>query len=387
MANPKFNKSRTGTWFPIKQFRFDLTDHPTTKDTAKKTVSYKVSFSNNEKQILDGLANTLQTKAGAAIRVALFERKSVGEPRKAHKALQPAKVGKGEGVRTSKLQVRLTASEAASLSELSAKYGFSASELLRYYVVELTAKIRAGKKTSLSGSKILTQVECMKIWDKTNQGREKGSKISALQKASTKAQANHESMTQEEYSYWKEIMDQMRLDGTLQQFMTYQTYQSGTVEGFLDFEALKYWYNAENGGAQDDADYEALFDLDRHKGINAVARQMASWCNEMFRWEDFIEEATAEWESRHYVLSEEEEAELEAMWDTIPLADDRQDLDAPLEHKGYMSKKQMSYDPRQEVADTSSKDILLSTFEYDEDQYADVERPFIEPTEVWPLLD
>tara|TARA_B100001964_G_scaffold238821_1_gene305018 strand:- start:1881 stop:2216 length:336 start_codon:yes stop_codon:yes gene_type:complete len=70
----KFNTtSKSKTFFPIKQHRFDSSKHPIIQSTQKCAARMTTMLSAQEDQMLEGLINSLQCDQREAIRIALHE--------------------------------------------------------------------------------------------------------------------------------------------------------------------------------------------------------------------------------------------------------------------------------------------------------------------------
>ncbi len=362
-TNPKYNKSRNGTWWPIKQYRFNTDDHPVTLDKDPKTEEIQLMLSYNEKQIVDGLTNMLMSKTSIALRVALQEHHRVKGSVHNHKGYMPAQHNRAVTKRDRKVKARVTATEASLAKSLATEWDVKVSDVIRVCCLELASLIRADKIKSLQGCKRLTQMECIKEWGKNNKDRPKGSKLTALKKAAQTASTKTEEQLEEEYAYWGTCLDHANAMGVASQFNHTEYHNGSAVAEYFDFDSFKHFYTqAYLGGADEDEKVaEALADDNKELAIKALAKQYATWVDgDDLDWEEHIEEATKDWEAEH--MSEEDEAELEEwvneVWaaDAEPIEDDTK-----LEHTGYISKKIMSFDPRGDELDNS--DIRLHTGE------------------------
>ena len=77
MSSPKYSKFNTGKtkgYFPINQWRCDISKHPVVESTDKCASSTsRAMFSQQELQMLVGLSNTFQCSEQTSIRIALHE--------------------------------------------------------------------------------------------------------------------------------------------------------------------------------------------------------------------------------------------------------------------------------------------------------------------------
>ena len=345
--NPKYNTSRDGTWWPIKQYRFDTRNHPVAIDKTVKANEIQLFVSHNEKQIIDGLANILMCKASTALRIALQEASRVKGEIHNHKGFKPAEHRKKVTKRTYKVKARVPATEAALAAQLANDWDVKVSDVVRICCIELASLIKADKIKSLKGCKKLSQLDCIKLWGEKNKDRPKGSKIKALTQASHTASMKSEDEIADEYAFWGAAMAHSNFEGTADQFNHVEYHNGHKCGEYFDMESFKVWYvQTHMGGGDGEAEItEALASPDREKAIEAIAKQMAKWCDEDENWEEFIEQATEDYDLENREASEEDEDAANAFLDDLFGSPDEGDT-SKLEHKGYISKKIMSFDGR-----------------------------------------
>ncbi len=312
--NPKFNTSRDGTWWPIKQYRFETNNHPVVIDKAPKNKEVQMKVSHNEKQIIEGLANILMCKPSVALRVALQEHGRVKGDVHTHEAFLPAIHAKKSTKRSQNLKARVTQAEAELAARLAAEWNVKASDVVRICCIELARLIRADRITSIKGCKRLTQIECIKIWGAANKDRPKGSKLTALTTAAQKALNLAEDKQFEDFQFWGECIKHANETGMAEQFTHTEYYNGNTVNEYFDFESFKVWYvDTQLDGGDGDANYkEAIANPDKDAAIKALAQQYALWCEDGSDWKEFIAQATEDYETEHEVLSDEDVEESEA---------------------------------------------------------------------------
>src|SRR5210317_1563303 len=141
MTSNKYNRSRSvGSdkrsilqYFSIKQFRFDTSRHPINQSEERCAASLKTVISHQEKQIIDGLVNTLECSERQALRICIYEFLSKTEetPTQDLARARSGSSEKGHEKRNHKLKLQLPSSEKKAFTESRESQGLKEGELLR----------------------------------------------------------------------------------------------------------------------------------------------------------------------------------------------------------------------------------------------------------------
>ena len=200
MASNKYNRSRSiGSdkrsilqYFSIKQFRFNTSRHPINQSKERCAASLKAVISHQERQIIDGLVNTLECTERQALRICIHEFLNNAEETSAQD-LSRARSGsteKGHEKRNQKLKLQLPSSEKKAFTESRESQGLKEGELLRLTFIWLRNQIRVEDLARLDSSSRRSQIELFRKWSTTHDGSE--SKLKNLREASDAAWSDAE---------------------------------------------------------------------------------------------------------------------------------------------------------------------------------------------------
>jgi predicted DNA binding CopG/RHH family protein len=167
--NLKFNKPKGKTKnFPIKQFRFDVTNSPIIKSNSKCSFKIKSLLSQQEELMLKGLSNSFQTDNTKAFRIALSKVSTIDSNElesSLPSSLAQTKL-KGHTARNRRIELRIPKEEKEHLKDLATKEELTEQAAVRLVIIHTAKAIRAGKLTEIEGCKLLSQEECWDNWSK-----------------------------------------------------------------------------------------------------------------------------------------------------------------------------------------------------------------------------
>lgn len=244
----KFNTtSRSKSFFPIKQHRFDSSKHPIIQSTQKCAARMTTMLSTQEDQMLEGLTNSLQCNQREAIRIALYEASRSG-----FKALQSTSrcarastTDKGHTGRSRPLWVSLPKAEKHQAICLADQLELTDKELLRLAIIWLAKAIKDETITKLQDTAKLSQDSLAKQWSQTHKGepskltRLKVSAKAAYQQAEALGQEKDKQLYEQRGLMMQQLGDQAELttiDAMLQREADELIDQ--IINGFKDTEAL-----------------------------------------------------------------------------------------------------------------------------------------------------
>jgi len=213
--NNKFNKTINPSgaepplgWWKFKKNRYITINHPAL--TTKEKCSFKVEtiFSPQEKQILEGITNTLQTSNRDAVRIAIYE---LGKDIfKAENFLKYADKGtkeKGHTSRSVECSYRVIKTEKETVQEIAKTFEISEKEAVRLCIIWLGRKLNE-INFRLTKSKRIGQEELAREWSKDYDGS--GSKLEKLKEASHAAYEEAAEKAQIEVQQRQEAAEQMK---------------------------------------------------------------------------------------------------------------------------------------------------------------------------------
>ena len=218
----KFNRTRktkVAGFFPITQHRFNTSQHPALLMPGR--AQEKFTLSGQELQMLQGLANILETNDVGALRIALWEALGA-HPESLERYVSKARAGataKGHSGRNHRVAALLPREMKDQLYQTCGfpVSGLTPAEQIRLSVIWLAKGIRDDRITKLTNSKKRSQEELAKAWCLVNQDRPRGSKLTALKEAQTKALAEAEEAFLEErqrlFDEGGHLIDQAVADG------------------------------------------------------------------------------------------------------------------------------------------------------------------------------
>lgn len=219
-SSKKFNKTKSASgedksraWWPIKQFRLECSKHPVvlSKDRCASKISSLLS--QQEEEMLEGLATSLQVDRREAVRIALQDL-----PTDARLPIDRAKATssmRGHTARSRRLTINLPKSEKDRVVEVAQILELSEQEVVRLAIIWLQQGIRSETVTP-TACKRISQKELSKEWQKQNQGWSGGSKLSALKEAGQRAfdqrRREHEEWQEAEYKLNGQYLEALRDD-------------------------------------------------------------------------------------------------------------------------------------------------------------------------------
>ena len=218
MTFNKKRKTKVAGFFPITQHRFDTSNHPALLMPGRS--QEKFTLSGQELQMLQGLANILETNDVGALRIALWEALEA-RPEFLERYVSKAKAGataKGHTGRNHRVAALLPKEVKDRLYDNSYPIsGLTPGEQLRLSLIWLAKGIRDEQITKLTSSKKRSQQELATAWCLANQDRPRGSKLTALKEAHAKALAEAEEEFLDEkqrlYEEGGHLIDQAVSDG------------------------------------------------------------------------------------------------------------------------------------------------------------------------------
>ena len=165
----KFNKPSGKTkFFPFKQFRFDVSQHPIILSKSKRSYKIKSILSPQEEQMLLALSSSLNVHTNEAIRIAVSKVCTL-DSEEVEKTI-PFSIAKsslrGHTSRSRTLRISLTKEEKDAFIKLAETYKLSEQETLRLAIIHEQKSIRSGTRTEYQNSRMLSQGECWDAWSK-----------------------------------------------------------------------------------------------------------------------------------------------------------------------------------------------------------------------------
>ena len=224
----KFNKTRhsnqegTKTALAFWKFtknRYRTEKHPVIISKVKCSSKVETILSFQEKQMLEGLVNAVQTSQRDAIRIALYElsKTSLEASLRLLKYASKGSQEKGHTSRSSKVTAKLPKAEKVVFDELQTNCKLTSKETVRLAIIWLAMSVK-DEDFKLTNSPRVSQKKLAKEWSKTYD-KEKGSKLTALSEAADaayeKAKEEAEERREEEYKRRGETLELMKKDGSL----------------------------------------------------------------------------------------------------------------------------------------------------------------------------
>ena len=237
----KFNRT---PWWPIKQFRFNTTNHPVMVCAESKPYQVKVSLTHNELQILEGLARILQSSTQEALRVALYEAEKLALCVDPWAHLEGPQKPTQRGLKKNQINVKLTTAEHQTLARLCEEHGLKAPALLRKVYISLAKGIRSEEIKRLTKSARINQKQLSREWQAQRNKRSLageevgGSKLKPLHQAKAKARDEALERAQEEYDERGLFIQEMAMQGLLGLYAL--DVDAGSGEMPLDIGAIDY---------------------------------------------------------------------------------------------------------------------------------------------------
>ena len=182
--NPRKGKLK---YFPIKDFVFDVSQHPILFKTDKCSFKIKSILSPQEEQMMIALKDSLNVPIREAMRIALSKvcKLPSEEVEKTIPFILALSKKRGHTARSRKLELRLPKDEKEAFKSLAKTHKLNEHETVRLFIIHEQKAIRAGIRTKYENGRILEQGE---IWDAWSKDRpESSGKLDALYKASDDA--------------------------------------------------------------------------------------------------------------------------------------------------------------------------------------------------------
>jgi len=206
----KFNKPHGKTKnFPIKQFRFDVSQHPVINSNSKCSFKIRTILSQQEELMLIALGNMFNVPIRETMRIALSEVARI-HPTKIKTTLpliQAESTHRAHTARERKLQLRITKEDKEKLKNLEKHYGLTEQAALRLAIVYIEKHIRSGTLTDLENSKQLSQGEVADAYFKSNP--KSSGKLDKLKDSRDKAKEEKIERDEERYRQRGEMIDHL----------------------------------------------------------------------------------------------------------------------------------------------------------------------------------
>ncbi|KGG28515.1 MULTISPECIES: hypothetical protein [unclassified Prochlorococcus] len=184
--NSKYNlHSKSKDYFPIRQYRFDSSEHPIIKSRKECKFRLKTILSKQEEQMLEGIINTLQCERRDALRISFYE-----AVRRGCDAVEPAvryarrdSKERGHTARDRTLTVALPNSEKKALLELATELDLSEKEVVRLAIIWLEKSFRNGTIDRIHKCRMKSNDDIADKWSKENKGAPPNPKVAKLKEA------------------------------------------------------------------------------------------------------------------------------------------------------------------------------------------------------------
>ena len=213
--NNKFNKTINPSgaepplsWWKFKKNRYITNNHPVITSEEKCAFKVETIFSPQEKQILEGITNTLQTSNRDAVRIAIYELgKDVFKAENFLKYADKETKERGHTSRSVECSFRVVKTEKESVEEVAKTFEISEKEAVRLCMIWLGRKLNE-INFKLTKSKRIGQEELAREWSKEYDGS--GSKLEKLKEASHAAYEDAAEKAQIEVQQRQEAAEQMK---------------------------------------------------------------------------------------------------------------------------------------------------------------------------------
>ena len=193
----KFNKKGQvkNQWFAIRQYRYDTSKNKVVKSTAKRSAPVNTTLSHQERQMLDGIMNSLQQDEPTTLRLIIDE--LVKFPVLAQQYMtfsSPSSVHRGHTARSIKLNVKVPMTERSDLYRTAEDLGVSNREILRLGIISMAKQIKNDTLKALaSGGRRISQDKLAEQWKATDDNAHKEGSLKSLRGAhSTSWEASRE---------------------------------------------------------------------------------------------------------------------------------------------------------------------------------------------------
>ncbi len=217
-SNQEGTKTALAFWkFPKNRYRTEK--HPVIISKVKCSSKVETILSFQEKQMLEGLVNAVQTSQRDAIRIALYELSKTSPEASLRLVKYASKESqeKGHTSRSSRVTAKLPKAEKVVFDELQTNCKLTSKETVRLAIIWLAMSVK-DEEFKLTKSPRVSQKKLAREWSKTYD-KEKGSKLTALTGAADaayeKAKEEAEERREEEYKRRGETLELMKEDGSL----------------------------------------------------------------------------------------------------------------------------------------------------------------------------
>ena len=276
----KFNKTRhsdqKGTktalaWWKFTKNSYRTEKHPVIISKVKCSSKVETILSFQEKQMLEGLVNAVQTSQRDAIRIALYElsKTSLEAPLRLAKYASKESQERGHTSRSSKVTAKLPKAEKVVFDELQTSCKLTSKETARLAIIWLAMSVK-DDGFKLTNSPRISQKKLAREWSKTYD-KETGSKLTALTEAADsayeKAKEEAEERREEEYKRRGETLKLMKEDGSLAMWAALQDADQSwqldpqiidDYEASLNNESFEKWINKLEGHSQREKEIERI---------------------------------------------------------------------------------------------------------------------------------
>ncbi len=213
--NNKFNKTINPSgsepplgWWKFRKNRYITINHPVIISQEKCAFKVETILSPQEKQILDGITNTLQTSKRDAVRIAIYELgKDVFKAENFLKYADKGTKEKGHTSRSVECSYRLIKTEKESVEEVAKTFEISEKEAVRLCIIWLGRKLNE-IHFKLTKSKRIGQEELAREWSEEYDGS--GSKLKKLKEASHAAYEEAAEKAESDVQQRQEAAEQMK---------------------------------------------------------------------------------------------------------------------------------------------------------------------------------
>ena len=213
--NNKFNKTINPSgaepplsWWKFKKNRYITNNHPSITTKEKCAFKVKTILSPQEKQILDGITNTLQTSKRDAVRIALYELgKDVFKAENFLIYADKETKERGHTSRSVECSFKVIKKEKESSEEIAKIFEITEKEAVRLGILWLGRKLNE-IYFRLTKSKRIDQKELAREWSKDYDGS--GSKLKKLKEASHAAYEEAAEKAERDVQQRQEAAEQMK---------------------------------------------------------------------------------------------------------------------------------------------------------------------------------
>ena len=176
------NHTKSKEFFPIKQYRFNTTNHPIIQSRKELKYRVKTILSVQENQQLTGLVNSLQCNQRDAIRIAFYEalRRGTESLQTVLKYATRDSKERGHTARSHRLLISLPNSEKQALLEIGKELDLSEMEVVRLAIIWLAYGIKHETITRIHKCQRIAIDTLADEWSKKNRGKPPNPQVKKL---------------------------------------------------------------------------------------------------------------------------------------------------------------------------------------------------------------